>query len=96
MKLLTLFISFGLLVGCGSNISEQKKEVITLKILKVVKEDTKWGCIGTDYYTLVEVKELGFRDKMCGDLGNAGDEFKGCFVSNSVDPVNNGLRRYCD
>lgn len=95
MKLLIVFISFGLLVGCGDVIG-QKKEVVTLKILKVQKEDTEWGCIGTDYYIIVEVKELGIRDKMCGDLGNAGDEFKGCFVSNSIDPVNNGLRRYCD
>ena len=82
-----------LIVGCGE---PTKYQVVEVKVLQVITEDTKWGCIGTDKKTLVEVKELGFRQEICGYKGEVGDTFKACWVSGKFDPVLNGLRSYCN
>jgi len=90
MKLL-LTLSLALIIsGCS-----QRQEVVTLKIIDIQPE-TEWGCIAADWGTIVEVKELGIRTKLCGKKGEIGDEFKGCWVTGSFDPMNDGIRSYCN
>lgn len=90
MKLLLTLILTVTLIGCS-----QKQEVVTLKIIDIQPE-TAWGCIDADWGTIVEVKELGIRAKLCGKKGVIGDEFKGCWVTGSFDPMNDGVRSYCN
>lgn len=93
-KYCLVLVSLMILSGC-EQYSRQKQEVVTVKIVAVQKESTEWGCVGTDYKTVVHINETGYRDEMCGHLGAVGDEFKACLVTQSIDPISNGLRRFC-
>lgn len=79
-----------LITGC----SDVKTETVEVEVIKVIEEDTKWGCIGTQHKTLVQV-ENGHREYVCDKLGQSGDKFKMCIVSGHWDSINNGLRRNC-
>ena len=91
MKFILTLCLLSCLIGCT-----QKQEVVTLKIVAIEQEDPEaWGCINTDSKAVVEVVEYGNRFTLCGNYGEVGDVFKGCLVTESFDPLNNGLARFC-
>jgi hypothetical protein len=87
LLVVTYIVLSMLLMGCG------RSEPITMKITHVVKEGTKWGCIGEDYKTYLK-SEDGKIDFLCGQWGKVGDTISGYWYSECMESMNNGFRRY--
>ena len=86
MKTISMVLLAMVLVACGV------KQEVTVSIVGVQRESTKWGCIDSGYITILETED-GYRDKWCGVWGEPGDQFTAVWVKHSLDPLNNGIKR---
>ena len=76
-----------MLSGCSLG-SEEEVSVI---IIKAYTEKTNWGCIGTDFRTVIKTED-GRVDDICGWYGEVGDIFTGTWKKGHWDHVVNGFR----
>lgn len=89
--LTTVVLAAALISGCGS-VSRQPVEATILEV-EHAEESSVWTC---NVKTLIEYGG-GYRTRICGDYGEPGDTFQGCYISGHWDSLQNGFKTYpCD
>lgn len=90
-----LLIALALFVyGCQLSVFPPASvEPITMKINVVVKENTKWGCIGEEHKTYFR-SEDGKVDYWCGQWGKVGDKVSGYWHTGHSEGIRNGFKRF--
>ena len=86
IKITILIALLTLLSGCA------ERTPVTATIVMVTDKDSDaWGCIGTNFRTVVETED-GHRDRICGIWGQTGDKINGYWIKGHIDPIHDGFR----
>jgi hypothetical protein len=78
-----------LLPGCSQN-TDIRAEPITMTVVEIQDDPSKWGCIGTHKKTLLRGDD-GRVYLACNKLGNPGDKIHGCWHSGHREALNDNV-----
>lgn len=80
------------LAGCGDQV---KSEYSVGTVVQEYEESSKWGCIGSNWNTVVRFDD-GRMKKVCGRYGGVGAKVGMCYLSGHFDRSNDGWRMECN
>lgn len=93
LVLVATVFALGLLAGCGKS-EPVHVEVLTGTVVQEYENDSKWGCVGTDWNTVLRFDD-GRVAQLCGRFGGVGAKVRGCYYTGHFDRSHDGFRLIC-